>query len=250
MLKSFIRHITVEYILAYFLAGYMAVIKRTTRWTLEGQEHIQPLRDGRDGLILAVWHGRFFISNSGWHRGDQPASVLVSKSSDGAIITAAAKKLGLGVIRGSGAREGSDKDRGGREALRGMIKHIKNKGCVVITPDGPRGPRMRVQPGVLSVAKMTGAPIVPYALSARNRKVFGSWDKFMLPFPFGRGAIVWGEPVTVDRKASEAEFETARAQLEQRMIAVTNRADSLMGKDVVQPSDAPKRVRNISQGPL
>jgi len=241
--KSMIKHITVEYILAYFLAAYMAIIKRTTRWTIEGEAHVQPLRDGGDGLILAVWHGRFFISNSGWHRGDQPASVLVSKSNDGAIITAAAKKLGLGVIRGSGAREGSDKDRGGREALRGMVKHIRNKGCVVITPDGPRGPRMRVQPGVLALAKMTGAPIVPYALSARHRKIVNSWDKFMLPFPFGRGAIVWGEPVTVERKAGDAEVEAARALLETRMIAVTNRADAITGKEIVQPSDTAKESR-------
>ena len=243
MFKSMIKHITVEYILAYFLAGYMAIIKRTTRWTIEGETHIQPLRDSGDGLVLAVWHGRFFISNSGWHRGDQPASVLVSKSNDGAIITAAAKKLGLGVIRGSGAREGSDKDRGGREALRGMVKHIRNKGCVVITPDGPRGPRMRVQPGVLALAKMTGAPIVPYALSARHRKIVNSWDKFMLPFPFGRGAIVWGEPVMVERKAGDAEIEAARALLETRMIAVTNRADAITGKEIVQPSDTAKESR-------
>lgn len=243
MFKSFIRHITVEYILAYFLAGYMAIIKRTTRWTIEGREHIQPLREGGDGLILAVWHGRFFISNAGWHRGNQPASVLVSKSNDGAIITAAAKKLGLGVIRGSARREGSDKDRGGREALRAMIKHIRAKGCVVITPDGPRGPRMRVQPGVLALAKMTGAPIVPYALSTRHRKIMKSWDKFMLPFPFGRGAIVWGEPVTLARKAGDADIEAARALLETRMVAATHRADALTGKEIVQPSDAPKKSR-------
>jgi len=217
--KSMIKHITVEYILAYFLAGYMAIIKRTTRWTIEGETHIQPLRDSGDGLVLAVWHGRFFISNSGWHRGDQPASVLVSKSNDGAIITAAAKKLGLGVIRGSGAREGSDKDRGGREALRGMVKHIRNKGCVVITPDGPR------------------------ALSTRNRKIIKSWDKFMLPFPLGRGAIVWGEPVMVDRKASETDLEATRALLEERMIAVTHRADTITGKEIIRPSDTAKESR-------
>lgn len=243
MFKSMFHFIAVEWILAYFLAGYMALIKRTTRWTIEGDAHIRPLRAGGDGLILAVWHGRFFISNSGWHRGDQPASVLVSKSNDGAIITAAAKKLGLGVIRGSGAREGSDKDRGGREALRGMVKHIRAKGCVVITPDGPRGPRMRVQPGVLALAKMTGAPVVPYALSARNRKLMNSWDKFMLPFPFGRGAIVWGEPVYIARKASEADLEAARTLLETRMIAVTNRADTLTGKEIVRPADTAKASR-------
>lgn len=243
MFKSWFHYITVELILAYFLAAYMAVIKRTTRWTIEGHAHIGPLRDGGDGLILAVWHGRFFISNSGWHRGDQPASVLVSKSGDGAIITAAAKKLGLGVIRGSGKREGSDKDRGGREALRAMVKHIRANGCMVITPDGPRGPRMRVQPGVLSLAKMTGAPIVPYALSTRNRKLFKSWDRFMLPFPFGRGAIVWGEPVYVNRKADDAAMATAQALLETRMIDVSQRADTLTGKEIVQPADTAKLSR-------
>lgn len=249
MFKSILRHITIEWIMAYFLAGYMAFIKRTTRWTVEGAVHVDPLRAGGDGLILAVWHGRFFISNSGWHRQNQPATVLVSKSNDGAVITAAARKLGLGVIRGSGQREGSDKDRGGREALRDMIKHIRAKGCIVITPDGPRGPRMRAQPGVVSLAKLTGAPIVPYALSTRNRKLFNSWDKFMLPLPFGRGAIVWGQPVTIGRKADDAEFEAARATLEARMIEATNRADAMMGKEIVQPSDTAKAARNNKTQP-
>lgn len=246
MFKSILRKITVDFILAFLLAGYMAVIKRITRWTIEGEQHIAPLREGGEGLILTVWHGRFFISNSGWHRGDQPASVLVSKSNDGDIITAAAKKLGLGVIRGSSKRKTSDKDRGGSGALREMIKHIRADGCIVMTPDGPRGPRMRVQMGAVTLAKMTGAPLVPYALSTRHRKIFDSWDKFMLPLPvpLGRGAIVWGKPIAVSRRADEAELEAARKTLEAAMIEVSQRADALMGKEIVQPSDSAKIARN------
>ncbi|MEE9347868.1 MAG: lysophospholipid acyltransferase family protein [Robiginitomaculum sp.] len=244
MSKSILRAPAFIGFVAIILAFYMAFIKRTTRWAIEGENHIAPLRAGGGGLILCVWHGRFFLSNSGWHKGDQPASVLVSKSNDGSIITAAAQKLGLGVIRGSGAREGNSKDRGGAGALREMVRHLRAKGCMVITPDGPRGPRMRAGLGPLSLAKMTGAPIVPYALSTRNRKLMKSWDRFMFPFPFGRGAIVWGEPIYIPRKANPDEMETLRAQLESAMIAVTNRADALTGKEIIQPSDIAKIARN------
>ena len=246
MFKSNLRNFIVTWGLSFALAGYMAMIKRITRWSVEGQEHIDPIRAGRSGLIFSVWHGRFFLANSAWHHKDQPASVVVSKSKDGQIIASAAGRLGLGLIRGSSKRKTSDKDRGGSAALRGMVKHIKADGCVFITPDGPRGPRMRAQMGAITLAKMTGAPLMPCALSTRHRKLLKSWDRFLipLPMPFGRGAIVWGAPIYVDRRADSAAQEDARLALEISMNTVTHRADALMGHAPLTPSDTPKVALN------
>ena len=109
---------------------------------------------------------------------------------------------------------------------------------------GPRGPRMRSGDGPLIVAKLSGKPILPYALSTRNRIIFKSWDRFMLPLPFGRGAIIYGEPIRLDKRADSDAIEAARAQLEASTIAANMRADSLMGKEIIEPSDTAKIARN------
>lgn len=232
-------------VVATVLAGYMALIKRTTRWTVLGRENVEPIWDSGQGFVGCVFHGRFLMSNSGWSKKYQHPAILISQSNDGDFISRTAKALGLSVIRGSSKRSDSDKERGGSTALRGMIRHIENGGVVVITPDGPRGPRMRVGPGPVRLAKMTGTQILPYALSVSNRKVFGSWDRFMFPFPFGRGAIVYGEPVTLSDDPDREEQAKAREILEERLIAANQLADKTVGKEIIQPAE-PRRQRRIS----
>lgn len=243
MFKRILRSALIQNMLATLLAGYMALIKRTTRWTVIGIEHVQPIWDSGEGVIVTVWHGRFLMSNSGWPRNRQKPYVLISQSNDGNFISTTTKRLGLGVIRGSTRRAGSDKERGGAAALKDMVRTIRAKNCMVITPDGPRGPRMHTGEGPVRLSKMTGAKILPYALSTRNRVLFKSWDRFMFPLPFGRGAIVWGEPVSVDRRADEDAVEQARAALEQRLVAANIRADEICGKEIVQPADHAKKAR-------
>lgn len=243
MFKRILRSAFIQNMLATLLAGYMALIKRTTRWTVIGAEHVQPIWDSREGVILTIWHGRFFMANSGWPRKAQKAHILISQSNDGDFVSTMARRLGLGVIRGSTRREGSEKDRGGAAALKDMVRTIRANKCMVITPDGPRGPRMQMGQGAVRLSKMTGAKIMPYALATRHRILFKSWDRFMFPLPFGRGTIVWGEPVTVERRADEASLEAARTTLQQRLIAANILADEHIGKEIVQPATEAKKAR-------
>ncbi len=248
MFKSILRHNVTQNIFATILAGYMAVVKRTTRWTVEGLENVQPIWDSREGLIGCVWHGRFLICNSGWAKKYQHPAILISQSNDGNFVSTVARRLGLSVIRGSSRRAGSNKNRGGTSAMMQMVEHIKSGGVVVITPDGPRGPRMRCGPGPARLARMTGSRMLPYALSTRNRILFKSWDRFMFPLPFGRGAIIWGETIKVDEDASAADLKAATALMETRLIAANQRADELVGKEIVQPANSRKKARINDDG--
>jgi lysophospholipid acyltransferase (LPLAT)-like uncharacterized protein len=91
-----------------------------------------------------------------------------------------------------------------------------------ITPDGPRGPRYQIRDGVIALAQLTGAPIVPVSNNTGWKWRLGSWDRFQIPLPFARCAIRYGEPMRVPREATEAERERLRQELEQRLMALTN----------------------------
>lgn len=238
VLKKILRSNAVQTVLALLLAGYMNLVKWTTRWSRENLHFVQPLMDEGDGVIGAVWHGRVLMTIAGWPRGVQPAKILISHSRDGAFIAKATRYVKIGTIRGSTRKKTKRQDKGGSSAFREMVKHIEAGGCMAMTPDGPRGPRMHCSEGVVRLAKMTGAPIMIYAWSTRWRIVINSWDKFILPLPFGRGTIVWGDPVYVDADATDADLKAARTLIEQRLTAATQAADAACGVKVIEPAPA------------
>ncbi len=113
--------------------------------------------------------------------------------------------------------------------MRRMLKYIRANEYVAITPDGPRGPAMRASTGIISTARLSGAPIVPITYATRRRRLMQTWDRFHLPLPFSEGIFIWGEPLTVPTDADEAALEAARALLEARLNALTAEADRRMG---------------------
>lgn len=243
MLKSIVSKPWVQNSATWLAAQYIRLIKRSTRWTYIGLDHVEPIWESGDGVIMCMWHSRIMITHCGWPLDKQPTSALISKSHDGNLIAETVLRIGRGVIRGSTQREGSAKDRGGTTALKEMIRHIRSNGCVVITPDGPRGPRMRSGEGVIRLAKMTGAKIQPLTVATKNHILFKSWDRFMFPLPFGRGTIIYGQPMSISRKADDDEVAAVRAAFEAEMIAILHQADQSLGIEIVQPADTAKKAR-------
>jgi lysophospholipid acyltransferase (LPLAT)-like uncharacterized protein len=172
-------------------------------------------------FIFAVWHSRILLFPylyKGWK-----GTVLVSASRDGEYIARVCRRRGLTTIRGSTTR-------GGRRALAFQIRAMRSEPRPgLIVPDGPQGPRFRVQPGIIMLAKKTGYPIIPITYSARRLKVFASWDRFILPYPFTRCRAVYGRPVSVPADADRAEFEKRRAMLENELRGITFSADRYFG---------------------
>ena len=211
------------------IAAHMAIVKRTTRWDVRHFERVRDIVEGGEGLIALTWHSRFPMLNAAWKRGWQMPHVMISRSRDGNIVHYTSRALGLQTIRGSAKKVGSTKAKGGGRAAAEAVEAVKAGGCVVITPDGPRGPRQRLNVGALRIARTTGAPIVPCSFAVSKRKTIGSWDRLIIPKWFGQGVILWGEPVRVPPKASDAELESMRVSLEARMNADLAEADRLTG---------------------
>ena len=153
--------------------------------------------------------------------------MLISLSPDGEAVARAISHLGLKSVRGSGAnKKKAKKDKGGARAVAEAVRLLKTGTAVCITPDGPRGPAEVVSPGAVLIAQRAEVPILPYALAARPVIRLNSWDRFMIAFPFTRGAIVFGEPVQTSRDMAP---DTLCKLLQQRLDAATRRANALVG---------------------
>jgi len=212
----------------------MRLIKATTRWEVRHDERVAGIIAEREGVIALTWHSRFLMLTAAWEPDFQMPYVMISRSRDGAVVAATCKALKLQTLRGSARKSG--KTKGGDAAAAGAVTALRSGGCVVITPDGPRGPRQRLGDGPLRLARATGAPLMPCTFSVARRKQFDSWDKFVLPKPFGKGLILWGTPVNVSADTADTELEAIRLSIETEMNALMSEADIELGHNPVEPA--------------
>jgi lysophospholipid acyltransferase (LPLAT)-like uncharacterized protein len=175
-------------------------------------------------LIGAFWHSRILMISYMYKGGG--AAIMVSASRDGEIMAQILRRQGHDTIRGSTSRHGV-------QALARLIKALR-EGIrpAVVVPDGPIGPRFKVQPGVITLARKTGYPIVPISYSARRLKVFASWDRFILPYPFTECSVIYGTPVEVPAEAGVEAQELCRKRLEDEMNRITQNVDRYYGHNI------------------
>lgn len=157
------------------------------------------LRSERPWLV-AMWHGGMLALMPLRHHRNRRIGVLVSPSDDGSLALQALASFGYRVVRGSLSR-------GGAEALRTMQQWLQDGGQLVLTPDGPRGPRHTMNSGVAWLARSSGAPILPVSITADRAWRLRSWDRFMIPKPFARLVVDYLEPVPVPAIATDEELE-------------------------------------------
>ena len=204
-------------------AELVRVLGATLRVRAEGIEALSPSwRDARP-LIYCVWHGRILMVpwlNARLRRshGARPVSVLASRSRDGSLVGDYARRFGLEVVRGSSSR-------GGAGALRALVTAVRAGRDVALAPDGPRGPRGQLGSGVVALAALTGAPVVPLGFAARPAWRLATWDEFQIPAPFARAALVFGAMASVAR---DADRERARKEIERSLDEATAAADRLV----------------------
>ena len=232
--KKFKRSDGLRNVGCYILAMYIRLVWATGRWEIRNGEQAETFWREKTPFIISFWHGRMLILPCMWPT-TAKMHMLISMHRDGELIARAIGYFGHGTVRGSAAKPGSNKDKGGAAALRGMLKALKANEYVGITPDGPRGPRMRATDGIVTVARVSGVPIMPCSFSCRGRVLLGTWDRFLLPLPFARGVILWGDPIYVARDASPEVLQAAKLQVEAALTAVTHAADAIMGVDTVEP---------------
>ncbi|SDX84919.1 hypothetical protein SAMN05444336_11187 [Albimonas donghaensis] len=222
-------------------AGYIRLVDVTCRWEVEGAASRALIRGASGRWIVPVWHGRLLIVPAEKTRA-MNVLALISANRDGEIIAQCVERFGAAVLRGSSRdKRKPDKDKGGAAMAAEAIERLSvaEDMVLVLTPDGPRGPRMRAKPGVAGLAIATGVPVIPFAYAVAGGRVLGSWDQFVLPFPFGRGAKVFGEPIEPPSEPGHAAQEAFRAEIEAALNGVAARADSLVGRTPIPPDPAP-----------
>jgi lysophospholipid acyltransferase (LPLAT)-like uncharacterized protein len=161
----------------------------------------------RQPVIFCLWHNRLALSMFIHRRHPRKLAALVSASKDGALLSAVLGRFGVEQVRGSTSRRGP-------QALLELARQAEKGYDLAVTPDGPKGPRYVVQQGVISLAQVTGLPILPVICNSHWKFTLRSWDKFQIPLPFSRCEILYKEPILVSRDANEGEREQRRKELQ------------------------------------
>jgi len=212
--------------LCFFLAtrlGWVIILLlgKTLRIKFIGQEFWDRLKASGGRFIVALWHGRFLVPVFLHRR--QGIVAMVSQHRDGEMIAQTLHRLGYRTVRGSSTR-------GGKEAFHKMVRALKKGAIGAMIPDGPRGPRHKLKPGTLYMAQQSGASILPMSFAASQKIEFKSWDRFVLPLPFSKVVVLYGEPLSVSPQLSEGEVQRLLRNLETQMIELERQADGFFSR--------------------
>jgi lysophospholipid acyltransferase (LPLAT)-like uncharacterized protein len=200
--------------------AYIRLLHATMRIDSRGEEVLDAARADPGRYILCFWHSRFVLMPY-CYPGPRIV-VLSSNHRDAEALVRILRKFGIEQARGSTSS-------GALTGMRQILRKVEDGCDVGLTPDGPKGPRRRVQPGVVAVARFTGLPIVPVTFSAAPARRLRTWDGTLLPKFFSKGLFVYGEPIVVPREADADEQERRRRHLEAELDRITDLADDAMG---------------------
>ncbi len=207
------------------LLGALIVLHRATiRVERLHFEHYKDLKARGVPILFALWHGRMFLSIQA-HRGEGIAT-MASQSKDGEWIARWLEKNGYAVVRGSTTR-------GGSRALRQMVRLVRSGRHAALTVDGPKGPPRVVAPGVVQLARLTGAWILPITSSCSRPRFLASWDRYLLPYPFSKAVVAYGGSFPIPPDVSD---EAALARIASALDAATAQADAAAGIHPPSPS--------------
>jgi hypothetical protein len=208
-------------------AEYLRFVGSTTRFILEPDD-IYARGEADMPIILAFWHGQHLLAPMA-RQSKHRVNMLVSRHHDGEVNAIAAARLGVGTIRGSGNHGGSFVHKAGVAAFQGMLDSLAQGTSIAMSADVPKVARV-VGLGIIKLAQASGRPIYPSAIATSRRHVLNNWDHTTINLPFGRGAGVAAEPLTVARDADDQALEAARQLLEDRLNAATRRAYELVDR--------------------
>ena len=211
LLKRLLSSNGMPWILSSIGSGYVLLV----RWTSRIDRPAPPIGGP---FIVALWHGRLALLHQLRLR-NRSLVALISGHRDGELIAKCAWYFNILTVRGSTSR-------GGALAVRQLMQHARRGHDIIITPDGPRGPHMRVNKGIIKIAHLTKLPILPAAIGVSASKELRSWDRFSIPAPCSRIVIRWGELLTV---GSDADVSGDAARLEQALTQLQEAADIAAG---------------------
>lgn len=200
--------------------AYIRLLRASMRLEWRGRDRLDALRREGGRFILAFWHSRLVMMPYVYPGGR--ITVLSSRHRDSEMLARVLVRLGLDLSKGSSTS-------GGAAGLRDILRKTRAGFDVAFTPDGPKGPRRVVKPGVVAAARLSGLPILPVAFSAKPAWRLRTWDRTLLPRPFARGLYLYGEPLFVPREAEGPAQEAWGLALARSLDALTDAADRETG---------------------
>ncbi len=174
----------------FFASLVIRFLYYTNRTEILGGEHPQNVWNRGEYVVFSSWHDQLLMMIM-IYRGPG-VKILISSSKDGELIAKTMSYFGQTAVRGSSSR-------GGRAAFKKLLSLCREKVDLGFTPDGPRGPRHELKDGIVELARLSGRPIVPMTFVCSRGHRFKSWDRFLLPYPFGRGVYSYGQPLYFDK---------------------------------------------------
>lgn len=230
MLKSLVRTHRFRVVAGTLLAWWFRLVRRSCRVVVEPADTYERLADPRP-LIITTWHGEHFMLP--FIKPDDRWSVkaMISRSQDGEMNVIVCEKLGIGAIRASAGRSGAEvRRRGGVSGFVAALRALQEGDAVALTADLPKGPAKIAGEGIVQIARHSGVPILPVAtVTTRRKRMTRSWDRAAFNLPFGRLAMVFGEPIEVPREVDDETLEAKRRAVESELNRVTARAYEIAG---------------------
>lgn len=213
--------------LTWILAAYLKLVRATGRWEIRGWENVEHLAQAGKPALMCFWHGRLIANIFLWPEG-YDLFQLSTAHRDGKLAGKTYARFGVTPLWLNSQAP--------TEATRKLVKRLKAGAFCSITPDGPKGPRQRIQQSTLDIARLSGAPLIPVSSSGSRMKILDTWDNMQVPLPFGRGALVFGEPMEIPRKADAQTLEAIRQTMEQTLNAMTRDLDQEFGQTTPDPA--------------
>lgn len=228
-MSRFLRSNAAYAIAREIIIWYIRLVRLTSSWRISGYESRDALKAADQPFIIALWHNRIAMMPYAWASETHNLTVMASAHRDGRLVIEGLGRFGFDAVP-------VDSRRGGSGPTRQVLRLLQQGKCVGITPDGPRGPRMRLRGGMITIAAMAQVPIVPVAYSASRRRLLRSWDRFVLPLPFSRMVCLWGEPIAPPPRGDAQAFERVRQEVEARITELTNECDRRCGVETIAPA--------------
>ncbi len=213
--------------IGFLLASYLRLVQRTSRFTTV-PENLDAYIEGRTPLIAAMWHGQHLMMPFARPDTMGPLAALISRHEDAGAQASAVEQLGITAVRGSGGPADRQYYKGGAPAMRELLRLLESGASVALTADVPKRARV-AGVGIITLARLSGRPIVPTAVVASRRIQFHTWDRASLGLPFSHAVVVAGDFIHVAADADDAAMEAARLAVQQGLDEAHQRAYAMVG---------------------
>jgi len=217
------RHQLATRVFALCVHGFLELIYRTCRLSISNLETVEN-RETQGRNIFAFWHGRMLYPIYYYARTitTRKAAILISQSKDGDYGEALVKRLRGVCVRGSSSK-------GGLKALHDLSNLLADNYNLALTPDGPRGPAFHAQVGILKLAQYSQATIIPTTYNASRKITLKSWDRFIIPLPFSRVHLAFGDPITIPMDSNKKEVEAFRQSMQDVLLRLDRNCEKELG---------------------